>query len=846
MGLEGRERPLQTEVGNIASAPNMTSVSQDLPPPPEQPGTDGHRLLGSLLGPHAKTGLLCLVGIAVLAVFFQLARGILGYILLLALPGFILYFFLRNGKLDLPADLYETVFASSILGICLFLGIGWSLDRSGLFFLPLVVAGIWAIVLPMAYRRRRELAGLLKSPPRLGWKEPLFLLGFLGGSIAIMAPIFMLQQGGGLIGTDTPVFSLAGSAIASTGSWPNISTLWQPLAPPSAISPGLPLLYALFQLVTGVPSIYASTALLTMFLFLTGIGFALVFRRLGAGPRWSDAFSALWLLGCAELVPTLILNWLLEDYLSGAGPDTLLAIPMIMLALCSMLRFPNSKATTSDTITIGIVSAGVLLTDQLSFLILAALVLGYLLVLAVGRNWRHLLATALSVVAIPVLFFPPALNLSRDVSISPLSSQQVTLSLLTTLGPQISQFTQDIDILTIAAIGIFLVAIFRMWQLRRWKDPVKTGLGLTFPLALAFIITCYVTSTDVGQNLLGIGWWRFEEFAPIFLLPIAVFLLFKIRTSLRSKRATAAFAIIVVSCLIAAGGFEALQVPGVVQQCTQSSDVFGPNEIAAAEWLSHQGPSNAVVVTDLNDGSSNVVFVPYFAHHPTESRDKNILYLDLYDTPYPYNLPAYYANLLFTDPTATNVLEGNVSLNFTYIYLETPWDGQIIDAFSQLAYLPVVYQNPSVFIYKIDPALQNRSYFVPAVNYTAASDGVDRQHSGGAFNSPVSLPSEPNIVSSKEDYGSAFDGNFTSYQVNITDGGGYLFRANGDVFHTSEYLDVMVNGVATGMVNFSSKGWTSSSTLGIDLPAGNDTIKLVFEGTVGWGLPLDYFTLDRV
>src|SRR5256712_10019933 len=122
----------------------------------------------------------------------------------------------------------------------------------------------------------------------------------------------------------------------------------------------------------------------------------------------------------------------------------------------------------------------------------------------------------------------------------------------------------------------------------------------------------------------------------------------------------------------------------------------------------------------------------------------------VYGNPSPFNQPYYYANLVFTNPNSANVDKAYNLMNFTYYYLQDPYNNKQIEAFSVLPYMSLVYTNPSVRIFQYTGLMRDSSYLIQATSYVSATRGVQAQYGGsGSLQRSFSYSSFPYLISSK-------------------------------------------------------------------------------------------------
>ena len=523
-----------------------------------------------------------------------------------------------------------------------------------------------------------------------------------------------------------------------------------------------------------------------------------------------------------------------------------MSIPSFLLVIITLTDIIRSESPSrTQLLLLAVFLTNVMLLSQLTFLMIAILLLSFGAVILKVRGPKYFVEGCATIGALSLALFPPYLELSKALGNSPMGN--VPSAVLKQLYYPYA--TDAISITTaIGPVGMCLLIFGFLMVILGIGKPLaaleKTKLRLLLA-SLGVTILCYgvLSFTIIGGSLLGIGAVRFVEYIPLVMIPIMSEGLRRLRELTNSLRLGALLPIFLLALIATTAFIGASHNIQMVSFGVTQPSIFNYWQLSAAQWLAARG-TDGVVVADMNNGSSNAVFLLNFAQHPVVYRDKSELYLDIYGTAPPYNIPYYYANLVLNNPNSTNAYNAYNSVNFTYYFLEIPYNNKQIEAFSPLPYMELVFNNPGVKIFQYTGFMRDATFFLQATNFVSATKGVQAQYLGyGALNSSVSFPNFPNAVSSISPSGPSFDGNSTSYTLNIQQSGNFSVYIHRDVNHTSEYLVISVNGGIQGAVFFESLGWSVGSPLKIFLPKGQDTLTITFEGTVAWASPVDYLVV---
>lgn len=814
---------------------------------------------------------LCVATLAAVACGPLLVGGrwsalVLMYYGAVLLPGGAIVAVARRRILPRPLPLLEAFLFSNLAGLSVLIAIGWMAARLGIFSaigvglaafaLGLVLSGTG--VTSFVGQVRRCIAGARVSDG--GFFALAAVVSFL-----LLIPALVVLAGGSQVGLDTFAFSRVGDVIAQTGSWPQLSVAWKPLVGQGDMAPGLPVLYGAFGGVFGSPSIQLAVienivpfvlSSLAMFVFVGDF----VRSRLVAG-----AVSICWLLSSNS--GTLLLNVLINNGVSGASPDAVLATPffVVLLVLCVRLVRSNHPSL-GEVGLLSLMFLGVVLLNQLVFLMAALL----LIVTGVTLAWRQglgWLGKAALLVAAPVLvFIPDYLVPSQASASSPALTGHATVGVATFLHwTSASTLFLQVGWLgflggTLALLGIAFALAGRIRH--RPVTSTRDSRG-SFVLGVTGFVYLPFAFTSLGSSLLGIYPGRFYAYPEVLAVPF-VALAFQgtadiVVATVRRRRppghgppnarprrtfptsqvvAVAVTALFVGAAVVAANATWTLE-----QKQLAPKRLYDSSQAAAGNWLRDHANANATVAVDSNGGNTGIDGLLAYAGHRLIIRPWSLLYSELTSSAGRSGLPLQMVNNVITDPSAANAEVAWKAFNVQYYVFQQGYSDKQITAFSHLSYFPTVYAASGLFIFEFDPSKANDSFFVPATSFTSASSLVATKAIGSAYNASYSVPLSPNSVGSSSNYGEKFDGSTVNYTIDVGRAGTYTLWVDRQSLQLSEYLNVTGPGGQEGRLNSTSLGWSLGDSFTMVLPSGEVSLKLTFYGTVNWADLIDYLLL---
>jgi len=792
------------------------------------------------------SGLLPIPLVAVLGYFGGIEpwiRGILTYLAFLVLPGLVAFQSLR-GKAILSPTVIDVAVYSNILGISILMAISWSLARAGLLtYLNIIV--IQEIILGSVIGSRWLLTQRDELSHIRSRLSDLVFLGLSASlSVAFLIPRLSLLLNGLLVGGDDAIIARVGQSAFQLGSWPNLSDVLHPYVSSADIAPGGPLVFGLFGSAIGTNPIYVSPFFGILSAMLSVLALSLLLRRFSNNPVIVYGLPFVWLVGYAGT--PFLFNLMLTFAFQGGTPESILSIPLYIVSLACFVDIVQDESfSRSRLLLLGTLVGGVMLLSQLTFLMMGFLLLAFGLIILTIKGPRRFLESCAVIGSVILALFPPYLEFQAAFGNSPAS--RVPSDVLNQIyRPYANNF--ESLVMSIGAIGTILLVpgialpLLGVGKSVYSKDRSRVT-AMVGGLTVGIIGYSVLAFSVVGGSLLGIQAVRFVEYIPLVMIPLIAEGMQRMLSLMHGLR-FARLGPIAILALIATTGYVSAEFN--VQRVSSGlaePNIFGHWQLNAADWL-RQNASKGVVVADANNGSYNVVFLLNFAGHPVLYRDEFEDFQTVYGNPYPFNLPFYFANLVLTNPNSTNVQNAYKLMNFTYYFFEIPYSTKQIQAFSLLPYMELVYSNPSVEIFHYTGFMASSSFLIQATSYASATKGVLAQYSGqGALNASVSYPDFPNSISSSGPSGDSYDGNATSYVMDVQQAGNYSIYLHRDVFNMSEYALVSKDQVTLGPVFFESLGWSYGSPVSAFLPKGQVSLKLTFEGTVGWADPIDYLVV---
>jgi hypothetical protein len=805
-------------------------------------------------------GILAGVGVAWLDVG-------LAYVLAVVFPGTAALAALTRRLNGRPVSFLEGALYANLLGATLVMAVGWTAARLGLFssIAVLLLTATVGVVLALA-ERRTLVVRARRAIARASWDQFGFLLGLLASAALLLLPAFLLLRTGAQIGGDTSFFSRIGDVLAQTGHWPDLSSVWQPYTSQADLAPGLPVLYGTFGPVLGVPSLHLAVASNVLVLAFAGLAMFLLLREF-VGPRWiAYAGAFCWMVSFPD--NTAIVNDLFSAGLPGFYPDAVASISFFLVVVTIVVRLVREPGRGSDQVALlAALFLGIVLLNQLSFLMAGILlvVAGVYLLVRAGPGWTLKAAAA---VLVPVLLFlPEYLIPSNALADTPSVEAGHGIRLATFLdwaglGSYYLAFGRlGLIGAAVAAAGAVFAVLWRLTQ--RTVTPLWDTRGLLL-LGVVAVLYLPLAFTPLGYTLLGIGASRFHTYLGMLSVPFVAVALVSaagcVRWALirlRARGATQRIAVprlghtrsivatgLVVAVFVAAAG------QGVVLNLQNEANdlrpglTFNSYMMGAAEWLADHGARDAVVAADGNSGNSGLTVLAVYSDHVVIFRPDFDLYITLTQSPYPSNLPVALTNTVMTDPNATNAEAAYEKLDVQYYIFQWGYSNKIINAFSLLAYFPIVYSNAEVVVFQFVPSLMGDAQFLPATDYASGGVLLTTTEVETAFNASNSVPLTPNAISSTGPYGAAFNGTQVNYTFTV-DPGIYTLSVDRYVYQTSEHIEVQLNGRSVGTIYFTTTGWTLGTLPNLVLSPGHSTLTFTFEGTVGYMDPIDYLTVSQ-
>jgi hypothetical protein len=774
------------------------------------------------------------------------------YLLVGLFPGAVVYLSCRAQFGGNKPGILEAVFFSNVLGIALLEGVAWILARSGVFSLlsTLALAAVIVAVALIVLRRgaARVISSGLAELVEVSWPEIGYGVALLGIALALLVPLLLLLREGYLIGADTTQFSLLGTLTATTGAWPNVSTVWQPFAS-NAVGPGLSMIYAVLVSATGVRGIYFAVPLALIPIVLTPLGLYVLIRRFTASWVVSFGVPLAWMVS-ADGVNTLFYNNLLFAGAIGYYPDSLLSLFAYVAAIVVLVDLLRGEGPLwTETILLAAAVLLVVLDNELTlfFLLLPLVGLGVLILWRRRLRWT---AVRLGAVAAPsIICLPPYLYaVGSSTSISPLASGRASLSwsaiahvdwaeVLHLLG-----FWGEVGL--VVGLGGAGLAVLSMVRPSGRRRELGTPLAIVV-LAAVGVLGFLLTFTPVGQTLIGPPPVRLIEFVGLPLAPVVAYLLAWPSRIRLPRIARAGVTVAVVAFLVASSAGGVSTAWKAETSLSGPAYVFTPEMKDAAEWISTHAPAGAVIAVDVNGGNNALAVMRDFTGHPVIVRPRSTLYASIIDSPSPTNLSAYYSNLVMTAPTLANAEAAYRTLALEYYVFQYGYSARQIEAFSLLAYLPEVYENSQVAVFAYEgPGAGGAPGFIPATAFCAASAGVVPVDIGGkAYSVAYSIPSGLNAISSSTKAGAAFNGSTVEYCLNIPAAGNYTVYVHRYTYQTSEYLEVSIDNRTIGVARPTSEGPNVGTPVAATLSSGTIRLSLTFEGTVGYADPIDYLVV---
>ena len=809
----------------------------------------------SLRDRWAHAGLLSLgAGALVVACYILGGRvwaiAALVYLLAVVLPGAVVYLVLHQRFRGGKAAILEAIFFSNVIGLSLLEGSAWVLARSGLFTFEGTLALVTACVISVSLVFRTTLRQLIRAGVGGALAVSKVEVWYLGAlsilATVFLVPLLLVLRGGSLVGSDTAVFSLVGTVTANTGSWPILSHVWQPFATQEVIAPGLPMLYAVLSATTATNGIYFTTPLLVVPFILTPLGLFLLVSRVTA-TRWvAYAIPLAWMVASFGGV-SLFYNTFITSALSGFYPDStfsLVAYVAVLIGLFDLLK--GRDALWFETVLFAFAFLLVALDNQLTLVLLipGVLVVGILLLFRRGIRWT---LVRLGAVLIPILIALPPYLYQRPTRLSPALSGSTVFtwsdlfslswkSVLVNLG----QWGEVALILVLAAGGLATFLLVRPKGREARALPAYILM-----LGLLVGISFYLAFTPVGIEYLGVNDTRFCEFVGLPSVPAIGYLMGWLAGAKlpRPKFSTTAVAVTLATLLVVSSLGGAAANWNSATSRDQSAYLFANDLRAAGNWLATHAPPGSVIAADGNGGNLAINPVRNFAQHPMIVRPRTVLYAAVYLSAPPTNLPYYYANLVMTDPTLDNAMAAYRNLSIDFYLFQVGFSDRQISAFDVLPYFSLVYSNPQVAIFELDP-LGGSPGFIPATSYCNASPLVEEIDIGqAAYSWAFSIPTGPNAVSSSTSNGTAFDGSNVSYCLDLPTAGNYSIYVHRYTYNTTEYLRVSENGTALGAIYCTTAGSGFCTPLNATLAKGSQSLRFTFEGTVGVADPIDYLVV---
>ncbi len=782
------------------------------------------------------------------------AIGVAVYLFAVLLPGVILYAILLHRLGGERSHLVETVFYANLLGLGLAIGTGWALAKYGLFsplatfLLEAAAVGLISVwgssSLRALWIELRE--GKLSTRP-----ESMAYVGVVTGiAVAMLTPVLLLQSHGYLVSDDTAVFAHSANVLLSTGDWTRAVQIFPGLPAVAANTafgnPAISVLYALFAGAAGINAIFVAGPLYLLLLVVPTLGMYLLVSRYTKHSLLAYSLPLLWMLGFWNDKSLFFNNSLVASYY-GIIPDAVLSLTGyvgVLVLFTDLTR--GSGRQWREVVLLGVALLLGILSDPLTFVLLAVALPLFGIWVLHARGWRWSLPRFAVALAPTLLLLPPYLIPTYAVGASNGLSGGMHLGWATLVEFYWSTLTNFYTSLDLIGIIVSVFAVFKvLWSKVpfRGRKPYSYHVEGLLPLGLLTAAGFYFTFNPLLPALLGVTFGRFFEYIGISMVPLVAFgldrmLRPRVPRPRLGKVATALVGVLIITCGVV-NVQQNLQSTG---QLTGSKSLFDPQMMAAAEWLRTNATPGTTVIVDTMSGNQAPLAMQDFVDLTFMYRPQYDLLSSIYNPPIPgTGNPYFYLNQAIEYPSNANLTAAWRAFAMKYYVYQVGYSDTEIQTFSHLPNVRLVYSNPSIEIFEyVGGAAPG---FIPAVAYSSISPNLYTAYFSGAYSVGYGLPHVPNVVESLNT-GPSVNGSTISYEVHNMTAGNYSFVVHRYTFQTSEYIKVSVNGVYVGNVYQATLGPNFSSSVDFFLPSGNSTITLTLEGTVGYMDPIDYVVVS--
>jgi hypothetical protein len=664
----------------------------------------------------------------------------------------------------------------------------------------------------------------------LKWKLViLFLSGLLVSGILLKLPIILLDAQGKKVGIDIAIYTYWANIFLQVKHVPEWS-LYLKYEPPWDYAPGFPILIASISQATGIEPIR-----LTMpFYVLT---FAAIHLSLYVmlvsyvNKRWLGLLGLFfWIFASGySSEPALILAAPDSNWTLGMSPTNVIGFLLLIIFLSSALKIIEKRDLSHFSIMLFVI-VGTMIFHQLTFMLIILFLL-FFLAFYHKQIDRKFLLMMLTMVILATVTHPDYIHYVSPKSLGPPDPESLGWVNLTSV--------KLIDIPRFSGLSAVFLAIFGIFFsiLRSETSSVKAGaLGLLANVKTLYLVVCFLSLTILmhyGPYWLGINGRRFLYYSAIFLLPLMINGISKLFGLAQKNRVTRVLTLFAVALIM---------VLSLIQGVTTTTRTFAlqPNRIfddveqEAARYLKETVSDNEIIIADLQATRDTAWLLPFSMRYVLIRSSDYIIHT----TSHPFDIPLKLADRILKDPNPNSVKDGYTLYNFTFYFFEKTDNWKEVQTFDVLPYFTKVFENAETVIYKVNPLRFEDALLVQAEDFKTASEGLSSTRFSGAIGPD---PYRTAVSSNKPDNKPAQ----AAYEVNVPTEGTYTFVFRRYVYQPQEYIVVVIDGTPTGVVTFSQKGWQFGKLTNVIMSRGHHSITLIFQATVGYIDPLDYFVLVR-
>ncbi len=501
----------------------------------------------------------------------------------------------------------------------------------------------------------------------------LFLI--LLSSLLIKLPVALSALEGNSIGGDVATYVYWSKVTLEEEKIPDWVEYTKGLELPSRFAPGVPVLFSVLSLSSGIDPVNFSPFFRLFVFILIDLSLFVFLKRL-FDERNAVIGLLFWVFAQPPIlkgVENEVLTMMSPEafFFQGGPVPNIIGILFLTFFLFTAFLFTKNKNST-NLILMMLLSLASLIHHQLTLLVIGIFFLAFILFYFREITWKSALPFFAAFALFSIFFSPSYVSLDSVGAVTQ-GSDYVSTSL---------QFS---EILTSFGFASFLFFFFGCIHLTR-----KRNFFYLYLLSLSAIILLVSAFAPLVINLNSM---RFSFYLPLLLLPMALLGVREVEKTLKSKNA---FVILVLVVFISLGTLSQLKYQ---EHFLEPRFLFNPEEKEAAEWIRENMKENEILVADFRESRDTAWLKPFTM--------KTVLLrpmpLGIKGTPSPYNEPLEVIDSVLSDPSDSSSVAEFQSYNFTYVYFSSL--DEETNSFGVSRYFYPVFENSAARIFRINGTL---------------------------------------------------------------------------------------------------------------------------------------------